>query len=55
MDSINPPELGEAVAACFTHPASATLWHGGGHDVPPPRLAAEVLAWMDKAVVADAR
>lgn len=49
-DPMNPAELGAEVASCF--PESATLWHDGGHALPPPSHLDAVAAFLDRAVPA---
>ena len=47
VDRINPPEQGEALAACFGATAEV-LWHDGGHVMPPRPQLLEAAEFLDR-------
>ena len=47
-DTMNPPELGEALAGCFRHPPAQLLWHSIGHQLPPNEELPKVVAFMEQ-------
>jgi len=51
-DGMNPPNMGEDVAACFA--ASEVSWHDGGHAIPKDAAIARFLERAAAANVADA-
>ena len=46
VDTMNPPELGKALATSFGTSASL-LWHDNGHTVPPSESLGELVAFFE--------